>query len=212
MMTALVIRTFLAFSMAFPPAVALAQEPFAKRVAADFREGLSGDEAALARAMKNCEDELATNPKHAEAMVWHGSATLSLAGRMFRRGDFARGAEAWQAGKKEMDAAVALEPENPAVLTVRGATMLEASKHFPGAEEARAMLEKGIADYEKATSMTTFFESLPPEGRGRLLVALADGWSRMGDTARSKVLYERVLSVAKGTSYADKASQALAAQ
>jgi hypothetical protein len=208
-MTLMVIRTLLAMMIAFPPALALAQEPFTRQVAADFGKGLAGDDEALARAMKRCEDELAANPKHAEAMVWHGSATLSLAGRMFRRGDFARGAEAWQAGQKEMDTAVALEPDNSGVLMVRGATMLEASKHFPGAEEARAMLEKGIADYEKAVSMTRFFDSLSPEGRGRLLVGLANGWSRMGDAARSRALYERVLTEAKGTAYAETATQAL---
>src|ERR1051326_6901329 len=39
----------------------------------DFFAGMAGNREAFNRAMKVCEDALAKNPKHAEAMVWHGS-------------------------------------------------------------------------------------------------------------------------------------------
>src|SRR2546423_5203788 len=38
----------------------------------DFFAGMMGDEARLDRGMKFCEEILASNPKHAEALVWIG--------------------------------------------------------------------------------------------------------------------------------------------
>jgi hypothetical protein len=48
-----------------------------------------------------------------------------------------------------MDDAVTLEPENVAVLIPRGATLLEASREVPIAGQARALLARGVADYEQ---------------------------------------------------------------
>src|SRR5262245_20290847 len=42
----------------------------------DYFAGLAGDQAALERAIKTCEEALAKNPKHAEALVWHGSGLM----------------------------------------------------------------------------------------------------------------------------------------
>jgi pentatricopeptide repeat protein len=44
------------------------------KVRQDFFDGIRGDAAALDRAQKLCEDTLAKDPDHAEALVWHGAA------------------------------------------------------------------------------------------------------------------------------------------
>ena len=54
----------------------LATQRFDYLVRADFFAGAAGDEARLARAMELCERTLADNPKHPEAMVWHGAGLL----------------------------------------------------------------------------------------------------------------------------------------
>ena len=53
------------------------EDAFDYKVRADFFDGLRGDTAALDRAIKLCEDTLAREPDHAEAMVWHGAAGSS---------------------------------------------------------------------------------------------------------------------------------------
>ncbi len=52
------------------------QARFDFRVRTDFFAGFAGNEQALARAMKICEEDLAKNPNHAEALVWHGSGVF----------------------------------------------------------------------------------------------------------------------------------------
>jgi len=106
------------------------RERFAFLVRADFFAGFAGDRAALERGMKVCEDTLAKNSNHAEALVWHGGGLVFIAGQAFQRADFRKGTDLWDRGLKEMDRAVELEPSNVIVLIPRGATLLKA--RLPG--------------------------------------------------------------------------------
>ena len=126
-------KTLTRFALALIMAGALihAAQRFDMSVRGDFFAGFAGNQAALDRAMKTCEDQLAENPKHAEAMVWHGSGTMFIAGQAFRKGDYAAGGQLWGQALKEMDNAVSLDPENVAVLIPRGATLLSASGNVP---------------------------------------------------------------------------------
>src|SRR5688572_26034123 len=49
---------------------------FDHAVRADFFAGFSGNDERLQRGMAVCEAVLAENPRHAEALVWHGSGLL----------------------------------------------------------------------------------------------------------------------------------------
>src|SRR5262250_2173945 len=48
------------------------RQRFDVRIREDFFAGIRGDSDRFDRAMKLAEDELAKNPKNAEAKVWHG--------------------------------------------------------------------------------------------------------------------------------------------
>ena len=78
--------------------VAAAQERFDMRVRNDFFAGFAGNQEALDRAMKLCEEELARNPGNAAALVWHGSGVFFESRTHFRAGDQAKGIEFWQRG------------------------------------------------------------------------------------------------------------------
>src|SRR6266480_5305402 len=84
-----------------------ANDRFDALVRNDFFAGMMGDEAHLDRGMKFCEEILAKNPKHAEALVWHGGGLLARAAQAYRKGDYARGDSLWKRGLEEMDHAVA---------------------------------------------------------------------------------------------------------
>src|SRR3989442_5802802 len=109
-------------------ALLVAQQRFDMKVRNDFFSGFTGNREALERGMKACEAVLAENPKHPEAMVWHGSGLFFQSGELFKTGDFSKGGDLYQRGLNEMSAAVALAPENIAVLIPRGATLLAASQ------------------------------------------------------------------------------------
>src|SRR4051812_31766797 len=91
----------------FLPAAAEAQR-FDLLVRNDFFAGFGGDAARLQKGIDACERALAENPKHAEALVWHGSGLTFQAGMEFQKGDMKTGGELWARGMKEMDDAVEL--------------------------------------------------------------------------------------------------------
>jgi tetratricopeptide (TPR) repeat protein len=165
----------------------------------DFFAGFSGDKESLDRAMKVCEEILAQNPKHAEAMVWHGSGLMVISGQHFQKGETQKGLELWTRGLKEMDEAVRLEPDNIGVLVPRGAVLLAASAQAPP-QFGGPLLEKGLGDYEKVLKMqSSYFDKLSSHARGELLFGLAEGWHRRGDAGKARGYFERLISEAKGS-------------
>src|SRR5438128_388694 len=60
---------------------------FDELVREDFFAGMMGETKRLDRGMKYCEDVLAKDPRHAEALVWHGGGLITRAAIAYRRGD-----------------------------------------------------------------------------------------------------------------------------
>ena len=172
----------------------------------DIFAGLAGDRARFDKAMKLCEETLAKNPKHAEAMVWHGGGVFTRASWAFQAGDMRKGGELWRKGLDEMNAAVALEPDNIGVLIPRAAVLLEASKHVPLPAAARELLETAVNDYEKVLRLQQpYFDKLSTHARGELLSALGSGWYRLGDVNKAEHYFKRLAKEGAGTPYAEKA-------
>jgi hypothetical protein len=204
------VMLLLAVSIGLGPVVGQANQQvrFDELVRADFFAGVGGDPTALGRAMTLIEETLARNPRHAEALVWHGSGLLFQAGQHFQKGELPKGVELWERGLGEMDAAVEMESENVGVLIPRGATLLEASKNIPDQAESRSLLLRGIADYEKVLELqASYFKSLSVHARGELLFGLAEGLHRSGDTQRSRLLWERLINETQDSVYAIRAAE-----
>jgi tetratricopeptide (TPR) repeat protein len=183
---------------------------FDNLVRGDMFAGMAGDAAAFSRAMKLCEDMLAKNPKHPEALVWHGSGDYFLAGRAFQTGDFATGMELFNKSLKEMDDAVSFLPDSITVLIPRGAVLLEGSKHVPVAMQGQAQLGKALADYEKVlAAQKDDWAKLPLHSRGELLSGLAEGWYRAGNAAKARSYMQRIIAETTGSEYAARAQAVL---
>jgi tetratricopeptide (TPR) repeat protein len=185
----------------------LSAQRFDKVVRTDFFAGFSGDQARLARAMALCESILAEDPKHAEAMVWHGAGLLFQAGRSFQAGDTARGMQLFQTGLGELNGAVALAPDNVAVLIPRGAVLLQATRTMDPAI-GRPLLEQAVADYEKVlTIQSDHFDRLGDHPRGELLFGLAEGSARLGRLDKARVYFERLVLSVPGSGQTERARQ-----
>jgi hypothetical protein len=166
---------------------------FDMEVRADFFAGFSGDEAALKRGMARCEEVLAIDPTHAEAMVWHGAGVLSTAGQAFQKGDMQNGIQLWTKGLAEMNKAVELAPDNVGVRIPRGATLFEASRQIPDPNQQQALLRLALGDYEHTLMLQkATFSGLSDHAKGELLFGLAEGWSRAGDQEKAKQYFERL--------------------
>jgi tetratricopeptide (TPR) repeat protein len=176
-------------------AALFAQERFDMVVRNDFFSGFSGNREALERAMKKSEAVLANNPKQAEAMVWHGSGTFFLSRTAVQNGDLPKAGELYQKGLAEMAAAVALQPDNVAVIIPRAAAVLTASHGVPG-ERGKQLLQLGLAEYERVYRLqAAYFDRLNGHARGELLFGLAEGYLRMGDEPRARQWFEQLAAV-----------------
>jgi tetratricopeptide (TPR) repeat protein len=178
-------------------------------VRADFFAGFGGDQERLMRGMDACERALAANPKHAEALVWHGSGLAFRGGMAFQRGDAQTGMDLWGRGLAEMDEAVALEPDNVAVRIPRGAMLLQATRNLQP-PMAKPLIEKALDDYERTLAIQTAsgaFASLGSHPKGELLFGLAEGYARLGDSAKARVYFERLVKDAPESGQTPKARE-----
>jgi len=174
----------------------------------DFFDGmLHGDQTALARGMKTCDEALARNPRYAPAMAWHGNGLLFLSGSSFQAGDIAKGIDLWQRGLAEVNKAVALDPESLQVLIPRGATFLSIAKYSPNPAERHELLQTGVGDYEKVLGLQkAYFSKVGIHARGELLFGLANGWYQLGDREKSRAYLQRIVLELPGSAYATRAA------
>jgi tetratricopeptide (TPR) repeat protein len=184
-----------------------AEQRFDMTVRGDFFAGFAGDEARFTKAMDACERTLADNPKHAEALVWHGSGLAFQAGMAFQKGDMKTGGELWQRGMDEMNAAVTLEPDKVGVRIPRGAVLLQASTNMPP-PMARPLLETAVGDYEHVLALqSSYFDTLGDHPKGELLFGLAEGYSRLGQPEQARAYFERLVKDAPTSGQTPKAKQ-----
>lgn len=186
--------------------VLLSQDRFDFTVRNYFFAGLAGDRASLDKGMKICEGILAKDPKQPEALVWHGTGLITESREAVQRGDQPSGGELLRRGLEEMDQAAELAPGDLGVRIVRGAVLLVASQYFPQ-EAARPLIEKALTDYEKAYSVQgPDLSGLGTHESGELMIGLADGYARLGQTDKAQKWFERIQKDLPGTPYAKSAT------
>jgi len=199
-------KTTIAAMIILTAGVLLSQDRFDMKVRNYFFAGLAGDAASLQKGMKICEDILASDPKQAEALVWHGMGLVAESRAAFQKGDQQNGAVLWQRGLDEMDQAEALAPNELGVRIVRGAVLLIASQYLP-ADAAHPLIEKGLSDYEKAYSVQgPDLSSLGTHRSGELMIGMADAYARLGQQDKAQQWFERIQKDLPGTPYASSAA------
>ena len=178
---------------------------FDNAIREDFFAGMFGDMARFDRAMKACEDALATNPKNAAALVWHGAGLLVRSGTAFRAADTAQGIALRTRAMREINDAVAMAPDDVQVLIPRAAILL-ASARFAPVDQSRERARLAAADYEKVLAIEApYAKSLGTHARGELLGGLATAYRLSGDDARAVSFLKRLTSELPDTPYARKA-------
>jgi hypothetical protein len=179
---------------------------FDEIVRADFFAGFRGDAARLERGMKLCEQELAVNPDHPDALVWHGAGLMFTAGQAAQRQDFATAGERARRGRAEMDRADQLAPDSLSVMLVRAVTLNASAPNVRDRAQGRIMQESAVAACERALVIQTpYLDRLSEHSRGELLAGLAEGWSRLGETDRSRGYLERIVKEMPDTRYQARA-------
>jgi hypothetical protein len=176
----------------------------------DFFAGMMGDKTRLDRGMKYCEDILAKDPKHADALVWHGGGLLTRAANAYRQGDQTLGDNLWDLGLKEMNDAVAFQPDNMGVKIGRSATIIGVAQSGWDStdSQSRALLESALVDYEKIYQwQKPSFSKLSSHSRGELLFGLASGWSILGNHEKARYYLSLTAQECAGTEYESEAKK-----
>jgi tetratricopeptide (TPR) repeat protein len=187
-----------------------APQRFDYLVRADFFAGVAGDEARLNKAIERCERVLEEQPKHPEALVWHGAGLMVRAGRAFQKGDMATGGPLFQRALDEMLEAATLAPDNPGVLIPRAAVLLEATRGMPP-DMGRPLLESAVQNYEHVLGIQApTFNTLGDHAKGELLFGLAEGWNRLGDKDKARTYFERLIADAPTSGQTPKAREWMA--
>jgi tetratricopeptide (TPR) repeat protein len=205
--TLLTLAAFAGFSWGYF-SNAQADEPrFDHQVRNLFFSGFSGNQENLQEGMKRCQEVLAKDPKHAEALVWHGGGLMFLAGREFREGRGENGMKMFNQGLQQMDEAVALEPNRIGVRIPRGAVLLTTSRFMgPDNPMTAGLIKRGLSDYEKAHELQKEkIADMSDHSRGELLFGIAEGSSRAGDTAKAETFFNEILRLMPETPYAKRA-------
>jgi tetratricopeptide (TPR) repeat protein len=170
----------------------------------DMFAGFAGDIDAMARAMAACEKALADNPKHPQALVWHGIGTLAQASR-----DPQRAPVLMINGISEMDRAVALEPGDLGVRIPRGAMLMGMARQLPDSPLRQEFIERGRGDFQFAFDVQARAGMLDSIGRhplGELLQGLSDAYSRQGKPDEAQKYYEMIRAKLPDTEYARRAA------
>lgn len=187
-------------------------ERFDMTVGEDLFSGFDGDQEALDRGIRKCEEALKADPKHAEAMVWRGAARLFLAGQAFRQQKQDEGVRLWTAGMQDVDRAVELAPKQVGVRIPRGAVLISAARNVPE-NMKKPLLEKVRADYEAIYNLQKdHLDKLGTHPRGELHMGLAEVYRRLQETDKSREQLETVVKVLPETKYAERATAWLQAK
>ena len=183
---------------------------FDNEVRDDFFAAMFGDRARLEVGMKKCEDALAKDPRHAEALVWHGGGLLLRAQIAYTQGKDDDGDRLWRAGMDEMKTAVSYAPDHIGVRLGRSALLLGIAQSGwnPNDPEGRKWLESAVEDHEIVLRKEgPWFRKLSEHSQGELLFGLAIGWSRLGNEPKARSYLQRIVRDLRGSAYEEEARE-----
>jgi len=179
-------------------AVSLYAQPerFDLLVRDDFFAGMFGDRVRLDKGMKYCEEILRKNPKHAQALVWHGSGLMTQSATAYAEGKTPLGDKMWKQGLYELNRGRALAPDDLGVKIGRSALLIgiAQSGYDPEDREGRELLESAVRDYEVVfAKQKEYFSKLSDHSRCELLFGLAAGWNRLNDAAKTRFYLDNIV-------------------
>jgi tetratricopeptide (TPR) repeat protein len=185
-------------------------ERFDLKIREDFFAGLRGDRERLKRGMKIAEEALQKNPKHAEALAWHGSGLIFQAGQEFNSGKQDEGMKHWMQGLKDMDDGVKYGPDDVGVRVVRGLTLLASSRFVPE-QMQKELLDRSSLDFERAYQLQKKdLDKLGIHPRGELLFALAEVSRRTGKEEKATAYLQQIIDTCKDSDWSAEAKKWLA--
>jgi mono/diheme cytochrome c family protein len=188
-------------------AVAVTGTSLPAQVMADLFSGFGGNAGALQRALDVTAVTIAANPNHAQALAWHGAATLYYSSSNADLSALDR-IGLFQRATKEMDSAVGIAPDDLRVRMARGVVLRILTPTMPRLANVPGLIENARGDYQRMFDLQQGqLDKLSQHSLGELLQGLAELNSRQGKTADAEKYYGMIQSMLKGTDYAARAAE-----
>jgi hypothetical protein len=185
---------------------------FDKVVREDIFAGFQGDDEAMKRGEKACDDQLKKDPKHAEALVWRGAARVFQAGQLFGKNKINEAFPLWNSGLADMDEAVKLEPKNVGVRIPRASVLVPSGRNAPPAMGV-PLLKKAKDDLEMIYSLQEKqLDKIGTHPLGELRMGLADVYRLLGEQDKSTAQLEAVVKELPDSKYGKRAKEWLVAK
>ncbi|MEQ8317862.1 MAG: hypothetical protein RIE77_01755 [Phycisphaerales bacterium] len=179
---------------------------FERAIFADFVDAAQGDADAKQRLVDACTQAIEVDSENAEAIAWRGAARMFDAGSASEAGDFMAAMRHTNEALADLDRARDLEPENPGVRVVTATTLLNLAAYHPIDRMAKGYAAKGVEDAIAALSkLYENWNEQPIDLKGQLMIGVAWGYDRMGETTKARDWFNRVIGAAPGTTWAEQA-------
>jgi|RhiMethySRZTD1v2_1073278.scaffolds.fasta_scaffold02211_6 mono/diheme cytochrome c family protein len=192
---------------ASPTPAAITTTALPPQVMADLFSGFGGNAGALQRGLDATGATIAANPNHAQALAWHGAATLYYSSTNTDLSGLER-IGLFQRATKEMDTAVGIAPDDVRVRMARGIVLRMLTPTMPRLANVPGLIENARADYQRMFDLQqNQLEKLGTHPLGELLQGLAELNSRQNKTADAEKYYGMMQSMLKGTDYAARAAE-----
>lgn len=171
-----------------------------------------GDFKRFDKAYSEIEQMVQKDPKDARALVWLGNGQTVKAGLLSNTGKKDEGEKMLVASRKNLDRAVALRPEDPNIFMMRAATLFIQGQYWPASDVPRSNWEKLRDDCQH------FIAFLGPDKikrvsihvRGEAFGELGIAYTKLGDKAKAKEAFEKVIELNPGTDYETRAKKEIA--
>jgi tetratricopeptide (TPR) repeat protein len=173
----------------------------------DLFAAMAGRPERLQNMLEASGKVLARTPDHAQALLWHGVATLAGFFGEAQKGNFQAAMPAFAKAEAEMDRAVSLAPNDLEIRVMRAVMYAPASRSMPPPYSER-LLEKTRADFQHTFDLQqNKLAELGTHPLGELLQGLGDTYSRQGKTADAEKYYRLIQTRLKATEYARRADE-----
>jgi cytochrome c556 len=185
------------------------EDPFIVEYRKKFFAVFRGDLQTFSKAFDEVSQMVERDPSDARALVWRGNGKMVKGGIALFQNDMETARGLLAGSLADLDAAVALSPEDPNIYMMRAATLLLIHQRFPEGWSARPLYERLERDALKFLGHIGW-RRLPRTSihlRGEALASLAIAQRELEKFEESLVSWRRLEMLNRGTRYEAKARE-----
>lgn len=184
------------------------EDPFIVEYRKKFFAVFRGDFKTFEKAYAEIEAMLAKDPQDARALVWLGNGQTVRAGLMLTRGDSAGSAKLLATSRATLDRAVALRPTDPNIYMMRAATLYIQGQYWKGGDLPKVVWTTLRDDCLRFIDfLGDRLPKISVHVRGETYGELGIAYARLGDRAKARAAFAKVIELCPGTAYAIRAQK-----